>query len=77
MSEMIKRVARAIEAEVGKLASYDNIPGFYDVIARACIQALHDPTDAMIQAGDNVESAVSFVLVAEDVWRAMIAEALK
>jgi hypothetical protein len=67
MSEnMIERVAKAMRAESGgKPFSWENA-------ARAAIEALRQPTEEMIEAGDMVLDSEYFSGEPVDVWRAMI-----
>ena len=71
MTEMIERVARAI-------AQCLNEPGqcSYSDIARAAIEAMREPTEAMIKEG-AYGSGEDSAGVACGAWKAMIDEALK
>jgi hypothetical protein len=66
----LEQVARAIEAEVDKLADVRNIGGFYEQIARAAVEALREPSQ------QAVEDAVLSYSLAEDgvreYWRFML-----
>ena len=54
MSEMVERVARAIQATRGPLQNWDRVPqevrALWLADARAAIAALRGPTEAMIRA---------------------------
>ncbi len=75
MSEIIERVARAIHAadEPGELADANEAHRrfCYDA-ARAAIEAMREPTEAML-----IEGCHGSHVTQEDSWRAMIDEALK
>lgn len=68
MSEMVERVATAIEARVSQ-------PGqcSYQDMARATFEAMREPTEAMIEAA----WADALAEDAKGVWQEMIDEALK
>ena len=79
--EMIERVARTLNAEVfdpevlrvyGDIWAYDSRDKALER-ARAMIEAMRDPTKAMIAAGWIDKEDVN----PDDIWRAMIEEALK
>lgn len=76
MSEMVDRVAKAIRRVVSLSEDWDRIgtvaQNMYRKDARAAIEALEVPTDAMIQAAKGNEERH----IIKD-WRAMIREALK
>lgn len=88
MSEMIERVAKAILATTGEPTMWDHYaPGtqeHYRSMARAAIEAMREPTAAMIEVGDaSVDLDWSLEpgegLDGVDVtpaWRAMIDAAL-
>lgn len=86
MSEMVERVAKAME-EAGKtwLASRPVYEGWADVpdevLARAAIEAMHEATDAMIMAGisERHDQPVpeAWKLATVNVYRAMIDAALQ
>jgi hypothetical protein len=67
MSEMIEHVARAINAELFRQGVIVN---FGTVLARAAIESMREPTEAMYEAGGMAEGE------APDLWRAMIDAAL-
>lgn len=77
MSEMVERVARAIALAGG--TEFDKLPashgpGFgmrqmYLSMARAAIEAMREPTEAMIAAGDEQSC--------QETYRRMIDAALK
>lgn len=71
MSEMVDRVARAIERAMAE--QMDPTPGY---LARAAIEAVREPTEGMELAGDQV-GHYSDAPAACTVWLAMIDEALK
>ena len=86
MSEMVERVAAKI-AEAGgtEWSSCLRAPGkvmykMYMNMARASIEEMLDPTEAMIEAGrycDNGEDMNIGRDAAAEVWRTMAKEALK
>jgi hypothetical protein len=82
MSEMIERVARALDEchDPSSWHPYD----FWDhdfalELARAAIEAMREPTDAMKQAGDDFSGnlAITHDASGEGTWQAMIDAALK
>lgn len=86
MSEMVERVARAMEAadDSGATGVFGSGPNV-DAMARAAIAAMREPTEEMVLAGAGAmegrshehepQSAVIFGQPAE-VWRAMNDQAL-
>lgn len=81
MSEMVERVAAAMRA----VAEYEdanwgeparNIENWPE-IARAAIEALKVPTDAMIEAGDNATTLDSLPDVFLAQWQAALDAALR
>jgi len=68
--EMIERVAKAI-AEA-PLKQSDTIDQDYATMARAALEAMREPTEAIRQI-----KTMSISYGAEDIWRTMIDEALK
>ena len=83
MSEMVERIARAICVASGQDPDFDYDPrgiSFGDDIrwklyvpkARAAIEAMREPTEAIRQI-----KTMSISYGAEDIWRTMIDEALK
>lgn len=66
MSEMVERVARAIERAMAE--QMDPTPGY---LARAAIEAVREPTEGMVTMG-----ASCFPFGIRRVWEAMIAQAL-
>lgn len=83
MDDMIERVGRAL-AKAENYA-YDPIP--YDDRARAVIEAMRDPTQAMIKDGDATPTSHSWgqshlsaenaeFAMCEPIWQAMIDAAL-
>lgn len=74
MSEMIERVARAL----AKLADNDNWNEFVPD-ARAAIEAMREPTDAMMAAVDCAGEKADWLSgrAWTAAWQAMIDEALK
>ena len=72
MMDMVERVARAIRKhEIDTGASTANIGvGVYLPLARAAIEAMREPTDAMLKVGPP------FPYMDEYVWKTMIDEAL-
>lgn len=72
---MIERAARAVKV-ARDAANADPGCSWQDQderIARAVIEAMVEPTEAMIQAGQDTPGEVTYV---EDVWSAMLAAAL-
>lgn len=87
MSEMIERVARAIA-----VANKDEGGDGYDVLARAAIEAMREPTNAQIEAAEEIVVGYDdfatgdgniylgipgYPQKASDVWSAIIDAALK
>ncbi|HMF68662.1 MAG TPA: hypothetical protein VK602_13770 [Phyllobacterium sp.] len=75
---MIERVGRALAKEEGY--AYDPFP--YDARARAAIEAMREPTEAMVRAGAAILGSrdrriVDFEADAELTLEAMIDEALR
>lgn len=73
---MLERVARAIAASQGMRDHYfgDNTMRVYAPLARAAINAMREPTDAMAEfAEDNFDRNGDNIRVC---WRAMISTAL-
>lgn len=74
MSEMIERVARAIEQEIG--------PQDMDFakIARAAVEAMREPTEAMLEVAQDMYEPVGDRAMwppePKDAWPAMIDAAL-
>lgn len=50
-NEMIKRVARAIAD--ANMEDYDELKELHDALARAAIAAMREPTEAMIEVGND------------------------
>ena len=84
--EMIKRVAKAIcDAGIAWLQENDakrqnlewaDVPD--EAFARAAIEAMREPTEAMTEAGERSGCGVSdFRTASEVTWQAMVNEALK
>lgn len=81
MSEMIERVARAIAATIG---DYSEGAGWLGEItheiglrkAGAAIEAMREPTDAMLFVGSNDEAGFTARNLQES-WQLMVDEALK
>lgn len=79
MTEMIERVAVAIETELKKTAiSNGNVIMLsrgqkLEGAARAAIEAMREPTEAMVLAGAKVGGRI----IATAAWDVMIAEAMK
>ena len=71
MSEMVERVAKAIKRGIA-----DDLPSAD--IARAAIEAMREPTEAMLHAGyDGLGREAAQYTGPEDVWPRMIDAALK
>ena len=83
-SEMVERIARAIDAALGEEADWMDIdPEFMNKVARAALEAMREPTEAMVYEG-YVRSAFapecrvsSIQFDPKPVWIAMIDAALK
>lgn len=71
MSEMVERVAKAIMARFN-----DPLPFHAEELARAAIEAMREPTNAMERAGDEYGRFTNGPSACV-VWEAMIDEALK
>lgn len=79
MSEMIERVAKALKGyEAAVLLDTGSVnPGgkeYWEGKARAAIEAMREPTAAMIDAGDDSTGSSGLAIVH---WETMIDEALK
>ena len=68
---MIERVGRALAKEEGY--TYDPYP--YDVRARVAIEAMREPTDAMLSAAEMDDGRGCDIdgYLANKIWRAMVA----
>lgn len=83
MSEMVERVAKAILETMDLTDGLDGTAA--ENYARAAIEAMREPTEAMFCAGDEriIEALndhtriLRHVTPAQDAWQAMIDEALK
>ncbi|MBY3073384.1 hypothetical protein HFO71_24015 [Rhizobium laguerreae] len=64
---MIERVAKALSQELAK-------DGYYVDAARAVIEAMREPTEAMVEAG---EKHIRVGRIAEEKYKTMIDAALK
>ena len=90
-SAMVERVAKRLYEEIhGKLPIpspwediWPELKNRYRDVAFAAIEEMRDPTEPMIDAGDNASfeprSEVQYIgtVMVKDIWRAMIDEALK
>ena len=86
MSEMIEKVARAIAAEDIHLAAAFSGVGSVNAqhyerkiafqMARAAIEAMREPTEAMIDKGAVAEGDGNLAVEAQNIWQAMIDGAL-
>jgi hypothetical protein len=81
MSEMVERVAKAIEKGIADLDLRGPGSLDYPSVARVVMEAMREPTDAMAKAGSNTidekmpdAKALRQVLY---IWADMIDEALK
>ena len=73
MSEMIERIATVMRA-----AYVTDINPHWNGVARAVIEAMREPTEAMAVAGAEwVDDGMALKTSAETVWQAMIDAALK
>lgn len=73
MSEIVERVARAIEAVDRSLWVGENRKAYFESAARAAIEAMRGPTEAMLDAATPDMSNGEKLWI----WQAMIDEALK
>lgn len=74
MTEMIERVAKAIQSALSE-GTPGRDPDRMERIARAAIEAMRDPTEAMIDKGyDHVDYGGTDI---EAAWKDMIDAALK
>jgi len=69
MSEMIERIAQAICGD----DKPENILTIHRIRARAAIQSIAEPTEAMLTAAQEQTGQQSYT----DVWRTMVAAALR
>jgi hypothetical protein len=74
MSEMVERVAKHIALALAEAHAEREVPEPDDFrkAARAAIEAMQEPTEAMVEAGDE-----TLADCARRHWEAMIDEALK
>ena len=76
MSEMIERVARAIFKEMlPAIRMTEQDAAYYSTVAHAAIEAMREPTEAMIKEG-AYGSGEDSAGVACGAWKAMIDAAL-
>ncbi|NRF12524.1 hypothetical protein [Agrobacterium pusense] len=90
MSEMIERVARALAANEGE--NPDNTWMFYENKSRASINAMREPTEAQLEAAEDIVVGFDdfacgdrniylgipgYPQKARDVWAALVDAALK
>ena len=81
---MVERVAKAIYLDGYRILGgnwdavnlKDRIPVWYPR-ARAAIEALREPTEEMMMAGNGPANRSEWPTSPKDVWKAMIDEALK
>ena len=71
---MIERVAQTL-ADVNEL-DYDEFPEQHNALARAAINAMREPTDAMLSAGGRAILNADEDWKSNASWRAMIDAAL-
>ena len=71
---MVERVATAIS---NAMAEHGATPIWSDRIARAAIEAMREPTQAMIDKGDDKVSPDVCGILTDEIYRAMIDTALK
>ncbi len=76
MSEMIERVALALEPKCRAFGKGDMPMQVAREFARAAIEALREPTDAMVKAGYRDDSEGANDCDTADQWRRMIDAAL-
>lgn len=74
MTSMVELVARAINKEL--TGSEENVNDFRRRLARAAIEAMREPTEAMIDAGENTGINLWIQFEAVIAWQAMIDAAL-
>jgi hypothetical protein len=74
MSEMVERVARAIQAAYGDGNEQETHPAALEA-ARAAIKAMRDPTVTMLAYGMDQTQVHSHIIKAA--WKDMIDEALR
>ena len=86
MSEMVRKVGEAIIAARRKIqqrSGTTDIDGMAEIMGRAAIEAMREPTEAMMVAGlaqkDECENGGTSraACVIEHAWSKMIGEALK
>lgn len=74
--EMVERVEEAIREALVSAPSRDHDPVAHSTfIARAVLQAMREPTEAMLDAGWRVIGPMEGV-APDSIWQAMIDEAL-
>lgn len=83
MSEMTKRVGKAVRKALEYVYDHANDDSMDDEIGRAAIEALREPTEGMAEVAMSIESRNYTIHYPQenncsiDCWRAMIDEALK
>ena len=70
MSSIVKRVAQALQQEMGT-APFDETAAF--ALARAAIAAMREPTEEMLNAGHEARAKATV----NGIWHAMIDAALE
>jgi hypothetical protein len=73
MSEMVERVARAIEDSLNS-----DLDDAWKKAARAAIEAMREPTEEMVKDGDKyIDETPHFLSHARDTWVLMTSIALR
>jgi hypothetical protein len=70
MSDMVERVASRIQEALMDIACGESDSPVYEYIARAAIDAMREPTERMVEAAWKCQAV-------EQIWPAMIDEALR
>ncbi len=77
MSEMVERVAKVISTELDRLERRRGYHLTAESFARLVIAAMREPTKAMDDAGFEIARDCYDAAPADQIWEAMIDEALK
>jgi hypothetical protein len=72
MSEMVERVADALKRKIGP--SID--PRVCEMAAKIAIEAMREPTEAMLRAAKDRDDPFDIPAFADEHWQAMIHAAL-
>ncbi len=78
MSDMVEKVARAIEGPMVDMSPGLTPQGRLRLMAKAAIEAMREPTEAMVEVGRKERCEHGDMQCgASESWRAMIDEAIR